>query len=420
MPPAVCIATLKTGDRAGERCTHAAKEGSDKCGKHRNWVAPPPRCIGVTKAGTQCMHSGESAEVPTCSTHRGTARTIDAVGVDVVVPPPCSKAGCRRGVTAENAQGECEYHARVRAHRARHQERVAMFRRIHDAYRALRPPLALGNREPGAVLREMQRVSLRVFHHLANFGVEQTDENIRVVVAIFPMRDDAVVIEEDIARQELWNGLFGGGGGAGGGAGAGGGIAPPPNTLAGIAASRQSVHAPEVVQQAVRGADFLLKVKIPSGWDDESKVLDELKALWPGEENAPLHADIRMWWNTPSCFAKDDKMYRRLLTGLWTYVKSEEDAERRKELEKRMFQECSEAVRMCCQGHTNRLVNVLSGFVPGVEIVVPQPKGEILQQQFALIGAMENAEERTRRANEVIAELALTADEAAPWLEAIA
>ena len=295
-----------------------------------------------------------------------------------------------------------------------------MFRRIHDAYRALRPPLALGNREPGAVLREMQRVSLRVFHHLANFGVEQTDENIRVVVAIFPMRDDAVVIEEDIARQELWNGLFGGGGGAGGGAGAGGGIAPPPNTLAGIAASRQSVHAPEVVQQAVRGADFLLKVKIPSGWDDESKVLDELKALWPGEENAPLHADIRMWWNTPSCFAKDDKMYRRLLTGLWTYVKSEEDAERRKELEKRMFQECSEAVRMCCQGHTNRLVNVLSGFVPGVEIVVPQPKGEILQQQFALIGAMENAEERTRRANEVIAELALTADEAAPWWEAIA
>jgi hypothetical protein len=299
---------------------------------------------------------------------------------------------------------------------------VAIFRRIHDAYRALRPPLALGIREHGAVLREMQRVSMRVFHHLINFAVEQTDENIRVVVAIFPMRDDAVVIEEDRARQELWNRLGDVNAilGVGGAGGAGGGIAPPPNTLAGIAASRQSVHAPEVVQQALRGMDFLLRVKIPSGWDEESKVLDELKALWPGEENVPLHADIRTWWNQPSCFAAHDNMYRRLLTGLWTYVKSEENAERRAELEKRMFQECSEAVRMCCQGHTNRLVNVLSGFVPGVEIVVPQPKGEILQQQFALIGAMENAEERTRRANEVIAELGLTADEAAPWLEAVA
>ena len=412
MPGAVCVATLKTGDRAGERCTRQAKEGSDKCGMHRNWIAPPPRCIGVTKAGTQCMHSGLSAVVPTCSTHRGTARTIDAIGVEVIVPPPCSKAGCRRGVTVANAHNECGYHVGVRAHRERHQERVALFRRIHDAYRAIRGgPVTMNNH---AIMREMQRVSMRVFHHLIDFGVEQTDENIRVVAAIFPMRDDAVVIEEDRERQELWNRLFGPGGGGGGG-----GIAQLPNTLGGIAASRQSVHAPEVVQQAVRGMEFLLKVKIPSGWDEESKVLGELKALWAGQEHEALHADIRTWWNQKSCFKTDDCMYRKLLTGLWTYVKSEEDAERRAELEKRMFQECSEAVRMCCQGHTNRLVNVLGGFVTGIDIVVQRPKGEILQEQFALIGGMENAEDRTRRANEVIAELGLTAEEAAPWLEAI-
>ena len=407
--PAVCIATLKTGDRAGERCTHNAQEGSDKCGRHRNWIAPPPRCIGVIKAGTQCMHNGLSAEVPTCARHRGTARTIDAIGVELVVPQPCSKAGCRRGVTFANAHGECEHHQRVRAHRERHQERVALFRRIHAAYRAIRGGAVTMNNH--AIMREMQRVSIRVFHHLINFGVEQTDENIAVVAAIFPMRDDAVVIEEDRERQELWNRLFGPGGG-------GGAAGPMPNTLGGIAASRQSVHAPEVVQQAARGMDFLLKVKIPSGWDDESKVLGELKTLWPAQE--ALHADIRTWWNQKSCFTADDYMYRKLLTGLWTYVKSEEDAERRAELEKRMFQECSEAVRMCCQGHTNRLVNVLGGFVTGIDIVVQRPKGEILQEQFALIGAMENVDERTRRANEVITELGLTADEAAPWLEAIA
>lgn len=356
------------------------------------------------------MHSGLSAEVPTCSTHRGTARTIDAPGVDVIVPQACSKAGCRRGVTVANAHGECEHHKAVRAHRARHQEHVALFRRIHDAYRAIRPPLAIGVREHAAVQRELSRVSMRVFRHLIDFGVEQSEENIRVVVAIYPMRPDAEVIEDDRERQELWNRLFHGGGG-------GGAAARPPNTLGGIAASRQSVHAPEVVQQAARGMDFLLKVKIPSGWDDESKVLGELKELWSGEE--VLHADIRTWWNQTSCFTTDDYMYRKLLTGLWTYVKSEEDAERRKELEKRMHQECSEAVRMCCQGHTNRLVNVLSGFVEGVDVVVQRPKGEILQEKFAMIGGVEDVAERTRQANAVIAELGLTAEEAAPWLEAI-
>ena len=412
MPAAVCIAILKTGERSGERCARNAREGSDKCGTHRHWIAPPPRCIGVIKAGTQCTHNGVSAEIPTCARHRGTARTVDALGVDVIVPPPCSRAGCRRGVTTANAHNECAHHQLVRAHRERHQQRVALFRKIHDAYRAVRGGAVTMNNP--AVMREMQRVTMRVFHPLINFGVEQTEENIRVVAAIFPMRDDAVVIEEDRERNELWNRLVGNGGGGGGGAGA-----AMPNTLAGIATSRQSVHASEVVQQAARGMDFLLKIKVPSGWEDESKVLGELKALWAGEEHDALHADIRGWWNQTSCFTNNDYMYRKLLTGLWTYVKSEEDAERRKELEKRMFQECSEAVKMCCQGHTNRLVNVLGGFVSGIDIVVQRPKGEILQEQFALIGTMENVEDRTRRANEVIAELGLTAEEAAPWLEAI-
>jgi hypothetical protein len=135
------------------------------------------------------MHNAESTEVTTCRVHRGTARTIDAVGVDVILPPPCSKAGCRRAATTASAHGECEYHQRVREHRERHRQRVALFRKIHDGYRAVRGQLAMAH---PAVMREMQRVAMRVFHHLINFGVEQTEENIRAVVAIFPMRDDEV------------------------------------------------------------------------------------------------------------------------------------------------------------------------------------------------------------------------------------
>ena len=403
-----CIATVMTGERAGERCTHQAKEGSDKCGTHRNWVAPPPRCIAVTNAGTQCLHNGLSAAIPTCGVHRTTTRTVNTVEV-AIAPPPCSNALCWRGVTVANEHNECAHHQALRAHRARHQERVNLIRYICGVYlgnRAAPMPAGVERREDReTITREIHSVAMRVYTHLMREadGVHHTLENILAVVAIYPARPDAVVIEEERVRHALWNRAL---------------QHHPPNTLAGIATSRQSIHAPEVVQQSARGMDFLLKVKIPSGWDDESKVLDELKALWP--ERAALHADIRTWWNQPSCFTRNDHMYRKLLTGLWTYVKSEEDAERRAELEKRTLQECTEAIGMCCQGHTNRLVNVLSGFVPGVEVVVEQPKGEILQQKFAMIGGIEDAEERVRQGNAVIAELGLTAEEAAPWMEAIA
>jgi len=412
--PTTCIAIVMTGERAGERCTHRAKEGSDKCGTHRRWVAPPPRCIAVTNAGTQCVHNGLSAAVPTCGVHRTTTRTVNTVEV-AIAPPACSKALCWRGVTVANEHNECAYHQARRAHRARHQERVELFREIYVVYvanRAAPLPEGVERRDDRQTInQEIRRVAMRVYAHLTREagGVHHTLETIRAVVAIYPARPDAVVIAEDRERHALWDRLFHAGGAP---------MQHPPNTLAGIAMSRQSIHAPEVVQQSARGMDFLLKVKIPSGWDDESKVLDELKALWP--ERPALHADIRTWWNQPSCFTRDDNMYRKLLTGLWTYVKSQEDAERRAELEKRTLQECTEAIGMCCQGHTNRLVNVLSGFVPGVEVVVEQPKGEILQQKFAMIGGIEDAEERVRQGNAVIAELGLTAEEAAPWMEAIA
>ena len=111
-------------------------------------------------------------------------------------------------------------------------------------------------------------------------------------------------------------------------------------------------------------------------------------------------------------------MYRRLLTGVWAYIKAQEDPERRTELQGRLLQECREAKGRCCQGHTNRLVNVLSGFVD--EIQVQQSKGEILQQRFAAIGEIEDEEARYIRATEVIAELGLSTEEAGPWLDAIA
>lgn len=408
----LCIAVTK----AGTACNYNAKEGSDKCGVHRAWQPPLGRCEAIMAAGSQCTNKRNHADSTTCWMHRNSTRTIQ-VEAPAVVVPTCTHTGmygaaCGREVKQANAHTECRLHQRMRMQREASQRRVALYRRVLGVYRDQRMAVGFGGADQNAQnalvneYRDATMMAFRTILHANRDATDVTDEQVAAAFTANPVRADDVVIAEWVGRQAQWNRR---------GAAA---AAAPVGSLAAIAASTQNIHAPAVVEQAKRGMDFLLAVSVPAGGQDA--VLDDLRALWPAARLASMHADIRTWWNKESCFTAGDWMYRRMLTGLWFYVKSQEDAERRKELEKRMLEECSEAVRMCCQGHTNRLVNVLGGFVEGIDIVVAQPKGEILQQKFALIANIDNEEERYVQATQVLAELGVGADEAGVWLDAIA
>lgn len=404
----VCIAVTK----AGTACRFNAKEGSDKCGVHRAWQPPLGRCEAIMAAGSQCTNKRNHADSTTCWMHRNSTRTIQVEAPAVVVPtcthPGMYGAACGREVKRANAHTECRLHERMRQQREASQRRVALYRRVLGLYRDQRMAAGFGGADQNAqnaLVNEYRTVTMTAFRtilHANRDAVDVTGDDIWAAFVANPVRADDVVIAEWVGRQAQWAAA----------------PAAPAGSLAAIAASSQNIHAPAVVEQAKRGMEFLLAVPVPAGGQDA--VLDELRALWPAARLASMHADIRTWWNKESCFTAGDWMYRHLLTGLWFYVKSQEDAERRKELEKRMLEECSEAVRMCCQGHTNRLVNVLGGFVEGIDIVVAQPKGEILQQKFALIANIEDEEERYVQATQVLAELGVGGDEAGVWLDAIA
>ena len=393
----ICNATTK----AGIPCQFAAREYATKCGHHTNWTPPPPRCIGVTKVGTQCTRDG-SEEGGRCRQHRDTVHTIRTIAVAAVEQCSHVVAGrrrCRHSEAPGNALHECTLHARIRAHRTEHERRVTIYNQIRNVYWAQRraagiemPPENDGH----AVFEEINRCSLQAFHSLNIVLGNPTEEQIAAAAAAFPLRPDAVTIAEHNARIR---GEFRG---------------HPVNSLAAIAASPQSVHARAVIDQSTRGMDFILAVSVPEGQD----TLRELKALWADASEKTTHADIKAWWDRSLCFSPGDYMYRRLLTGVWAFIKSQDDAERRAELEKRLLQECREARGMCCQGHTNRLVNVLSGFVDDIQI--EQSKSEILQERFAAIGEIEDEEQRYIEATRVIAELGIGIDEAGPWLDAIA
>jgi hypothetical protein len=347
--------------------------------------------------------------------HRNSTRTIQ-VEAPAAVVQTCTHAGaygvaCGREVKHGNERNECTLHARMRHKREILQRRVALYRRMLGLYRDQRVAAGFGGANQNAqnaLVNEYRAATMTAFRtilHENHEVIDVTEDAVRAVMAANPVRPDDVVIAEWEDRQRRWVEED-----------RHRGVAAPVGSLAEIAGSSQNIHTPAVVEQSKRGMDFLLAVKVPAG--QQEKVLDELKALWPAEKMLPVHADIRLWWEQRSCFELDDHMYRRLLTGLWTYIKSQEDAELRKELQKRMLEECREAKGKCCQGHTNRLANVLGGFVEGIE--VQQTKGEILQQRFALINNIENEEERYVEATRVLAELGVGAEEAGPWLDAIA
>jgi hypothetical protein len=84
------------------------------------------------------------------------------------------------------------------------------------------------------------------------------------------------------------------------------------------------------------------------------------------------------WYGRDMCRTEGDFLYQRVLDHLWSLIlHSEENTE----LVKRLYQECFEAKGMCCDGHINRLVNVMVGFHDAFN--PPLSPKEILQNKMS-------------------------------------
>ena len=84
---------------------------------------------------------------------------------------------------------------------------------------------------------------------------------------------------------------------------------------------------------------------------------------------------------------------------------------------KRLFEECSEAVGMCADGHVGRLINVLVGFDEQFKNNI-SPK-EYFQNNMALIAKSEAPLVfKIDQAKKLMEELDIPQEERAAWLEA--
>jgi hypothetical protein len=189
-----------------------------------------------------------------------------------------------------------------------------------------------------------------------------------------------------------------------------------------LAADSQNVHTREITQQMKDSINLLLAVEIPSGYT--GLTVREMRVCWLEAgyslyEIDTVYRDVVFWWNKDMIYSAGDKLYRRMLRGLWWTIKQyKEDV--RKELEKRLWEELRDGAipySVCTQGHVARLSNVMIGFDEA--FVPPVPVGEVLQQKMAAIYGMDvDYEEQMRLATDVLVELKIPREQYAEWLSA--
>lgn len=198
-------------------------------------------------------------------------------------------------------------------------------------------------------------------------------------------------------------------------------LIPRPQTdlaLSRIATDNQNIHTTVVNKQTQDGVGILFTFAVPSTQD----TLREIRERWSSifyrrPVNEIIYEDMRRWYNVSMCRQKNDYLYRRLLDHAWAAIKSR-PREEEKSLVLRLQQECAESCGTCCEGHISRIINVFVGFIDNMS--PPIPIGEILQEKMSRISEIEDLEQRIIEASSVFFELNISAEQAGPWLEALA
>ena len=192
--------------------------------------------------------------------------------------------------------------------------------------------------------------------------------------------------------------------------------APAPGPLGRIAADRQNVHTAAVVKQTNAGEAKLLAE--PGDGKQVGLRIARVFAARMGNLPAFLRVlnDIDHWYQTPNCRQPGDRLYGKVLEGLYHTIVRQPEAVQ-KELFNRLWEEASESVGMCCEGHLSRLVNVMAGFDDAFK--PPVSLGEVLQNKMAAIAAS-GAADAVEQAKAFMTELGVSPAEQAPWLEALA
>ena len=184
----------------------------------------------------------------------------------------------------------------------------------------------------------------------------------------------------------------------------------PANELGRMAQDAQNIHTLAVSRQTNVMFEQLAAIAVPPG----QKTMSEILGAWTaaGLEATTVERDMRSWAAKSYVVEEGDFLYRKTLRAVWAKIQTYPVAPK-KELVRRLWEECSDAVGMCAQGHIGRLLNVFVGFD---EAYVAE---ESFQDTMAAISKMDVGHEtKIQEATRVMDAMHMEDAARQPWLEA--
>jgi hypothetical protein len=187
----------------------------------------------------------------------------------------------------------------------------------------------------------------------------------------------------------------------------------PRTELEALTLDSQNVHTPAVNKQTADGLTALLETDVAVGQDTLTE-LQGVRRTRPSATRKSILKDMSRWYETKTCRTDGDRLYQRLLDGLWTRIKL---SPHKDDLVQRLWEEAIESLKMCCEGHISRLCNVLVGYDETFK--APVSAGEMLQQRIAAIAGEDiSLPHKVVKAWEVMEELQIPREQRMDWIEA--
>lgn len=329
-------------------------------------------CIGICKNGSACVNKAKVG-LTVCGKHMNQRSAVR--------PPEMTEKVCGVALTTGRTcakmcwmeEDMCAFHLRVKAKREEKARiRGIWIRVLETLWRDRDPEEAISQLWLAFIRKELPDLIFQAYE-------ETLQEEVTFFRTLYPDEENATPLGE----------------------------------LEALAKDSQNVHTTAVNNQTRSGLELLLEMPVPA----DQETLKEIKEEWEKTHTRSVRtvmSDMRRWYMTETCRTEGDWLYRRALDGLWLRVKS---SPAKDELVNRLWEECYESVRMCCDGHLSRLCNVLCGFDDAFQ--APVSVGELLQQKMSAIAEKDvPVEEKVGEAWVVFEELAIPMEERDAWIEA--
>jgi hypothetical protein len=183
----------------------------------------------------------------------------------------------------------------------------------------------------------------------------------------------------------------------------------PQGELERFAKDNQNVHTSKMVEMVLETSKRLMKLS-----KDKKENLDTMAYCFTRcklSDKARQQMAL-MYYSDTSIYNLKSPTYRLVMDGIWVYIDSQKE-DLQKEIVERLAQELEDNIGMCAQGNLSRLVNVLSGYMPGVGF----KNEKSLQDQMVELQNVKDVSERKSKALQLCKEFKQTKEETDAWLE---